>query len=136
MRGLQPPLGRFTLPQEIKNVVFPNTENAKQRRKIYSWFLPQYISLSLDKLHNDQMPWYSQARPAIPGHSGAIGIRVYGLMLDYGPNTAGGHARFFFSLFEKVWGPVAITCSPGPASTRRKMDGVRSNHLWILYHAH
>jgi hypothetical protein len=56
MRGLQPPLGRFTLPQEIKNVVFPNTENAKQRRKIYSWFLPQYISLSLDKLHNDQMP--------------------------------------------------------------------------------
>jgi hypothetical protein len=44
----------FTCPQEFNGAVFPNVENEKQLRNIYSFFA-QYAYLSLYKLHDGQM---------------------------------------------------------------------------------
>jgi hypothetical protein len=45
MHGPQPLFGRFFFSWEINGAVFSNEENAKQLRKLYPCFLPQYTSL-------------------------------------------------------------------------------------------
>jgi hypothetical protein len=66
----------------------------KQLRKIYTCFFlfgMVYIFLSLYKLCNDLMPRYGWACSAIPWHSGATGIVVHWLMLDYDQIISGSH---------------------------------------------
>jgi hypothetical protein len=57
MHGPQPLPDHFTFPQEINDAIFPNTENAKQLRKIYLCFyhntpLCLCINFIMIKCHN------------------------------------------------------------------------------------
>jgi hypothetical protein len=95
---------------------------------LFLFFTTIHPSLSSRKFHNDQVPRYGRASPAIPWYSGTTGITVHWSMLDYGPDVVGSHVCFFSFSLKKVWGSTAITRATWATSVRKKENSERSNH--------